>query len=153
VNINQKLLEKLKLMPEALVPITAPVKNGHSSSSPTPTPIPETAPTTPPKVSSPTQELDLLSLDLASLKPLLPATIPDEGEFFDVNVTLAASPSNFTVIVYSLKTIRVTVTGKFHGNIYGKCLIQIDTHLARFQFSLITVGFELLNEECVFSIY
>jgi hypothetical protein len=147
------LLEKLKLMPEALVPITAPVKNGHSASSPTPTPIPETAPTTPPKVSSPTQELDLLSLDLASLKPLLPATIPDEGEFFDVNVTLAASPSNFTVIVYSLKTIRVTVTGKFHGNIYGKCLIQIDTHLARFQFSSITVGFELLNEECVFSIY
>ena len=95
-------------MPEALVPITVPAKNGHSTSasSPTPTPIAETAPTmTPPKVSSPTQELDLLSMDLASLKPLIPATIPDEGEFFDVNVTLAASPSNFTVIFNSISML------------------------------------------------
>ena len=40
-----------------------------------------------------------MSLDLASLKPLIPAMIPDEGQYFDVNVTLAASPSNFTVSI------------------------------------------------------
>jgi hypothetical protein len=40
-----------------------------------------------------------LSLDLASLKPLIPAAIPEGSPYFDVYVTLAASPSNFTVIL------------------------------------------------------
>ncbi len=39
--------------------------------------------------------------ELASLKELVPPTIPGVGEFFDVNVTLAASPSNFTVQSWS----------------------------------------------------
>ena len=40
---------------------------------------------------------DLMSIDIASLKPLMPTTMPEIGDFLDVNVTLAASPSNFTV--------------------------------------------------------
>ena len=38
-----------------------------------------------------------MSIDLASLKPLMPTNMTDCGEFLDVNITLAASPSNFTV--------------------------------------------------------
>ena len=40
---------------------------------------------------------DLMSIDLASLKPLMPTNMTEAGEFLDVNITLAASPSNFTV--------------------------------------------------------
>jgi hypothetical protein len=40
---------------------------------------------------------DLMSIDLASLKPLMPTNMTECGEFLDVNITLAASPSNFTV--------------------------------------------------------
>jgi len=51
-----------------------------------------------------------MSMDLASLKPLIHAVIPEEGQFFDVNVTLAASPSNFTVsrwfsVVFNLSQV------------------------------------------------
>lgn len=42
-------------------------------------------------------ESDLMSLDLASLKPLILPEVPGLEQFFDVNITLAASPSNFTV--------------------------------------------------------
>jgi len=42
-------------------------------------------------------ESDLMSLDLASLKPLILPEVPGVDEFFDINITLAASPSNFTV--------------------------------------------------------
>lgn len=38
-----------------------------------------------------------LPSDLTSLKELVPPALPPVGSFFDVNVTLAASPSNFTV--------------------------------------------------------
>ena len=95
ININQMLLEKLKLMPEAAVP--ASVKNGASLSSslPTTTDVVTVAPQSDLPVAS--QELDLMSMDLASLKPLIHVVIPEEGQYFDVNVTLAGSPSNFTV--------------------------------------------------------
>ena len=42
---------------------------------------------------------DLMSIDLASLKPLMPTNMTEAGEFLDVNITLAASPSNFTVSI------------------------------------------------------
>ncbi len=89
------LLEKLKSMPEAAVP--APVKN-DSSQSITPSTANDVVTVSPPLASpSSSLELDLMSMDLASLKPLIHAVIPEEGQYFDVNVTLAASPSNFTV--------------------------------------------------------
>jgi hypothetical protein len=95
ININQMLLEKLKSMPEAAVP--APVKN-DSSQSITPSTANDVVTVSPPLASpSSSLELDLMSMDLASLKPLIHAVIPEEGQYFDVNVTLAASPSNFTV--------------------------------------------------------
>ena len=40
---------------------------------------------------------DLKDIDLATLKPLMLTTVPEVDDFFDINVTLAASPSNFTV--------------------------------------------------------
>ena len=43
---------------------------------------------------------DLLPLELASLKTLIPPDVPGVDDYFDVNVTLAASPSNFTVGTY-----------------------------------------------------
>ena len=49
--------------------------------------------------SSSTVMEDLMSIDLASLKPLMPTNMTEAGEFLDVNITLAASPSNFTVSI------------------------------------------------------
>jgi len=95
ININQMLLEKLKVMPEAAVP--APVKNGASLSSSSSTATEVVTVPTPSASPLASQEHDLMSMDLASLKPLIHAVIPEEGQYFDVNVTLAASPSNFTV--------------------------------------------------------
>jgi len=43
------------------------------------------------------EKLKLMPEANASLKPLIHVVIPEEGQYFDVNVTLAASPSNFTV--------------------------------------------------------
>jgi hypothetical protein len=108
ININQMLLEKLKSMPEAAVP--ASFKNGASSSSSSPTATEEETVNPPSASPSASQELDLMSMDLASLKPLIHAVIPEEGQFFDVNVTLAASPSNFTVsqwfsVVFNLSQV------------------------------------------------
>ena len=40
---------------------------------------------------------DLMAMDLSSFKPLMAAVLPDADDFFDVTVTLAGSPSNFTV--------------------------------------------------------
>ena len=45
---------------------------------------------------------DLMSIDLASLKPLMPTNMTEVGEFLDVNITLAASPSNFTVSYFKM---------------------------------------------------
>ncbi len=44
----------------------------------------------------------LLSSELASLKELMPPKVPPIDSFFDVNVIMAASPSNFTVSNESL---------------------------------------------------
>ena len=41
------------------------------------------------------------SMDLASLKTLLAPNVPAEGQYFDVNITFAVSPSNFVVQPYS----------------------------------------------------
>ena len=39
----------------------------------------------------------LMNMDLTSFKPLTRAVLPDADDFFDVTVTMAGSPSNFTV--------------------------------------------------------
>ena len=57
---------------------------------------------------------DPLPPELASLKTLVPPDVPGVDEYFDVNVTLAASPSNFTVFfflhaVQALADVSVTV--------------------------------------------
>jgi len=43
----------------------------------------------------------LLSQDLASLKTLLAPVIPHEGQYFDINITFAVSPSSFVVQPYN----------------------------------------------------
>ena len=40
---------------------------------------------------------ELMRMDLSSFKPLTRAVLPDAEDFFDVTITLAGSPSNFTV--------------------------------------------------------
>jgi hypothetical protein len=82
------LLEKLKQMPTA-----SPVRNGTSGSATT-TAVAPTASTSSSRKTSPvpetklTQELDLLSLDLASLKPLVttPFLLPSCQVTFHVNM-------------------------------------------------------------------
>ena len=101
ININQTLLEKLKQMPGVIpTPVTpaaaspapsTPAKNGPSSQAASA----ESSSPSSPKPTTP--EIDLTNVDLASLKPLVPAAIPEDSPYFDVYVTLAASPSNFTV--------------------------------------------------------
>ena len=74
-----------------------------------------------------------MSLDLASLKPLIPAMIPDEGQYFDVNVTLAASPSNFTV---SIRTFcNLTTVGIRIPDYLGIQMIKV--FLGMFDFSMV----------------
>lgn len=43
----------------------------------------------------------LLSQDLASLKTLLAPVVPSEGQYFDINITFAVSPSSFVVQPYN----------------------------------------------------
>merc|ERR1719322_134646 len=43
---------------------------------------------------------ELMNLDISSFAPLTRAVLPDADDFFDVTVTLAGSPSNFTVQPY-----------------------------------------------------
>ena len=50
---------------------------------------------------------DLKLLDLTSLKSVMPPNVGDVGDFLDINVTLAASPSNFTVSLETVRTVRV----------------------------------------------
>ena len=47
--------------------------------------------------------------DLASLKTLASPTIPSEGQYFDVSVTFAVSPSNFVVQPYNEVSVLVCV--------------------------------------------
>ena len=44
---------------------------------------------------------EVLAQNIASLKTLLAPTIPPEGQYFDVNVTFAVSPSSFVVQPYN----------------------------------------------------
>ena len=100
VNINEKVLEKFGQQTKKT--------NGVSSS-------PENPSTPPPPLEVPKESnlsdsasdtsstcsasgiKELMLLDLTKFEKVMPATIPEAGDFFDVNVTLAASPSNFTV--------------------------------------------------------
>lgn len=102
ININQMLLEKLKKMPGAIVSQAAVV----TKDVPAPTTQSPTSEASRTLTASPTQEMDLMSVDLASLKPLIPAAIPEENSYFDIFVTLAASPSNFTVSLLHQGTLR-----------------------------------------------
>lgn len=94
LNINEKILDKFR-------PNNGVFKNGSSSeSSRITSPAPQPPVLEVPSMSGDDKSTvmkDLLSMDLASLKPLMPTTVPEVGEFLDVNITLAASPSNFTV--------------------------------------------------------
>ena len=51
----------------------------------------------------PIMEMSKLSVgqDLANLKTLLAPDVPAEGQYFDVTITFAVSPSNFVVQPYS----------------------------------------------------
>ena len=113
ININEKILEKFR--PNSSLSKT---QNGGGSSTPPHLESPvlsnndddkddttdkDTTDKTETKVeesknetSSVTEE-DLMSIDLTSLKPLMPTNAIQVGEFLDVNITLAVSPSNFTV--------------------------------------------------------
>ena len=95
VNLNMTLLEKLT----PVAPAPPPPASTSTVSADAPEFIPESASTVPMSaaINNPLQTEQLLSSDLASLKSLVPVTPPNLGEFFDVTVTLAASPSNFTV--------------------------------------------------------
>ena len=103
VNINEKVLEKFGPKPKNGVSSPTPT---NSSTPPPPLEVPKESPDSASDTSSDSPNgaangnnniKELQSLDLTSLKPLMPATVPEAGDFFDVNVTLAASPSNFTV--------------------------------------------------------
>merc|ERR1719232_563871 len=75
---------------------------------------------------------DLMAMDLASLKPIMPATMPEVGEFLDVNITLAASPSNFTVQPWQstteLETFQSGLNAFYNDskNNYGRTLTNTD---------------------------
>jgi len=62
----------------------------------------------------------------------MPATIPEAGDFFDVNVTLAASPSNFTVQPWQNTTQLETFQSGLNAfyskpqNAYGRTLTNAD---------------------------
>ena len=96
VNLNERLL--LRLDPDAAAGLSA-----ASSSDAVASPPLCTSPLNLPKgttLSELAGELgmdDLLPPELTILKPLIPPDVPGMNEYFDVNVTLAASPSNFTV--------------------------------------------------------
>ena len=55
-----------------------------------------------------TEVKELMEIDLSSLKPLTRAVLPDADDFFDVTITLAGSPSNFTVSENKCQSIVVT---------------------------------------------
>merc|ERR1712004_788169 len=75
---------------------------------------------------------ELMLLDLTKFEKVMPATIPEAGDFFDVNVTLAASPSNFTVQPWQNTTQLETFQSGLNAfyskpqNQYVRPLTQID---------------------------
>jgi len=82
--------------------------------------------------SSTTVMEDLMSIDLASLKPLMPTNMTEAGEFLDVNITLAASPSNFTVQPWQnttqLESFQAELNSFYHNpkNMYGRSITNDD---------------------------
>lgn len=93
VNINEKILEKFKP--------TASIKNGNPPTLEQPASTANASSGADlPRTDSSASMQDMMSIDLASLKPLGPPNVPEVGEFLDVNITLAASPSNFTVLFF-----------------------------------------------------
>ena len=82
INMNQRLLDNVNMPP-----LERPDSNSSASSLTSPTAS---------EAAGDSGEFGLS--DLSSLKDLVIPEVPAVGEFFDVTVTLAASPSNFTVI-------------------------------------------------------
>ena len=108
VNINEKILEKFR--PNSVVALSSGESKSNGASPPRLESPPEAleAPGKSPGASSTASDSsstviqDLMSIDLASLKPLMPTNMTEHGEFLDVNITLAASPSNFTVSIHPM---------------------------------------------------
>ena len=98
VNINQLLLEKLtgtgSTTQDQPPPLEVPSDNHFK---PMPPPRGKSSGFDSEPSDSTMNVSELMSLDLASLKSLNPSPPPAVNDFFDVTVTLAASPSNFTV--------------------------------------------------------
>jgi len=88
-SVNFDLSTELDLFP--LSPSSQPVSPAKSSS-----PIVSNGETTNGEVKG-----EVLAQNIASLKTLLAPTIPPEGQYFDVNVTFAVSPSSFVVQPYN----------------------------------------------------
>merc|ERR1712096_467207 len=63
---------------------------------------------------------DLMDMDFNPFEPLKRAIVPDADDFFDVSITLAGSPSNFTVQPYfegkSLDSLQIQMNN-FYDNI------------------------------------
>ena len=53
------------------------------------------------------EEIDLKQIDVTTLKPLVMAEVPEVEDFFDITVTLAASPSNFTVSFFKITNTNI----------------------------------------------
>jgi len=93
-----------------IFPLSPTEKIGDTNGASSPSPVTPPALTqlsidpssTPANGSGPTSPASpLLSQDLASLKTLLAPVIPLEGQYFDINITFAVSPSSFVVQPYN----------------------------------------------------
>jgi len=103
-SINFDLSTELDLFPlsPSSQPVS-PVRNGDSNGDRVISPTPAKGKTVGYSLSpGPEQQIpQALAHDLASLKTLLAPTIPPEGQYFDINVTFAVSPSSFVVQPYN----------------------------------------------------
>jgi len=147
ININEKILEKFRPAQAASASNNDGSKNGASpprlesppkASTPQGDERPEKSPGassdagSSSSTSGSTVMQDLMSIDLASLKPLMPTNMTECGEFLDVNITLAASPSNFTVQPWQnttqLESFQAELNSFYSNpkNQYGRTLTQID---------------------------
>lgn len=98
LNLNKQLLQKLD--PSGSGSRASPASSSPSSRSPPPPAASVAAPAKEEegdKDGEASEDEDEALLDLASEKELVPPTVPSVGDYFDINVTFAASPSNFTV--------------------------------------------------------
>ena len=112
LNLNEHLLQKLdpgsggasRASPVSPALSKSPVpddsgsssSNSRSKASPTPNAA-ANKDTTKEEAPEEEEDEDEALLDLACEKELVPPEVPAVGDYFDVNVTFAASPSNFTV--------------------------------------------------------